>query len=426
LFKAAALGVLAAGANAPPARANTGRTIMSGGGFSPESLSRMERVMQANVPAEVPGYVYALHRKGETTVRAHGTFEADGAGSPMAADTIFRIASITKPVTAAAAMMLVEDGVLMLDGPVDPFLPELANRKVLKAIDGPLDDTEPAKRPISLRDLLTMRFGLGAIIVWPSAYPIQHAMDERGVSPGPVLFGGTSDEYMKALGELPLAHEPGEGWLYDIGLNVAGILIARAAGKTFSAFLEERIFGPLGMIDTGFFVPKEKQHRLPVCYSRDHATGVLNPFDPSGGSGFLTPPTHEAGNGGLVSTVGDFLRFMRMLHGFGEVDGKRLLSRPTVELMRTPALSPAQRAAQPMFFPEGGDWGLGMSVATKKVDTFINPGRFGWDGGFGTCAYSDPVEDLTGVLFTQRMMDSPTAPKVFTDFWTQAYAAIGD
>lgn len=382
--------------------------------------------MQANVPGEVPGYVYAVHRKGETVIRAHGTFEANGAGAAMAQDTIFRVASITKPVTAAAAMMLVEDGLLTLDGPVDPFLPELADRKVLKRIDGPLDDTEPARRPISLRDLLTMRMGLGAIMVWPSAYPIQHAMDERKVSPGPVLFPGSSDDYMKGLAELPLAHQPGEEWLYDTGLNVAGILIARASGRKLSEFMEERIFGPLGMKDTGFYVPREKQDRLPVCYAKDHATGAFKPFDPSGGSGFLTPPAHEAGNGGLVSTVPDFLTFMRLLHGFGEVDGVRLLSRPTVELMRTATLTAAQKAAQPFFFPEGGDWGMGMSVATKKVDIFINPGRFGWDGGFGTSAYSDPVEDLTGVLFTQRTMDSPTAPKVYNDFWTQAYAAIGD
>lgn len=399
---------------------------MTGSGFSAPGLDRMERVLRADVPGEVPGYVYALHRKGETVIRAHGTFEANGAGAAMAEDVIFRIASITKPVTAAAAMMLVEDGVLTLDGPIDPFLPELANRKVLKRIDGPLDDTEPAKRPISLRDLLTMRMGLGAIMVWPSAYPIQHAMDERKVSPGPVLFSGSSDDYMKGLGELPLAHQPGEEWLYDTGLNVAGILIARASGKKLSAFMEERVFAPLGMKDTGFYVPGEKQHRMPVCYAKDQATGAFNVFDPSGGSGFLTPPAHEAGNGGLVSTVPDFLTFMRMLHGFGEVDGRRVLSRPTVELMRTDAIAPAHKAAQPFFFGEGGGWGLGMSVATKKTASFNNAGRFGWDGGFGTSAYSDPVEDLTGVLFTQRTMDSPVAPKVFNDFWTQAYAAIGD
>jgi CubicO group peptidase (beta-lactamase class C family) len=396
------------------------------GGFSVDALARMERLMQANVPGEVPGYVYGLHRKGETILRTHGTFEAGGEGAAMAPDTIFRIASITKPVTAVAALMLVEDGVLGLDAPVDPFLPELANRKVLKRIDGPLDETEPAMRPISLRDLLTLRFGLGAIMVWPSAYPIQHAMDRLNLSPGPSIYPGTPEQYLADLSTLPLAHHPGEHWLYDMGLNVAGILVERASGKRLSAFMQERIFEPLGMVDTGFHVPPHKAHRLPACYARDHASGALTPFDPSGGSKFLSPPAHEAGNSGLVSTAPDLLAFMRMLHGFGEVDGVRLLSRPAVELMRTPSLTPAKRAAQPVFFPEGGDWGLGMSVATAKVDIHVNPGRFGWDGGFGTSAYSDPVENLTGVLFTQRLMDSPAPPKVFSDFWTQAYAAIGD
>jgi CubicO group peptidase (beta-lactamase class C family) len=395
------------------------------GGFSTDALARMDQVMQANVPGEVPGYVYALHRKGETVLRCHGTFEADGAGAAMAEDTIFRIASITKPVTAVAALMLVEDGVLTLDGPVDRWLPELAERRVLTLIDGPLEDTEPARRPISLRDLLTLRMGLGAIMVWPSAYPIQHAMDRLKLSPGPSIYTGTPGQYLADLSTLPLAHHPGEHWLYDMGLNVAGILIARASGRPLSGFMQERIFGPLGMEDTGFHVPPQKAHRLPVCYARDHASGAMAPFDPSGGSGFLTPPAHEAGNAGLVSTAPDLLTFMRMLHGLGEVGGVRLLSRPTAELMRTPSLTPAQKAAQPFFFPEGGDWGLGMSVATAKVDTFINPGRFGWDGGYGTSAYSDPVTGLTGVLLTQCMMDSPAPPKVFTDFWTQAYAAIG-
>jgi CubicO group peptidase (beta-lactamase class C family) len=293
-------------------------------------------------------------------------------------------------------------------------------------MDGALDDTEPAKRPISLRDLLTMRMGLGAITVWPSAWPIQHALDERRLSPGPVLYQGTSDQYMKDLGELPLAHQPGEGWLYDMGLNVAGILIARASGKTLSAFMEERIFGPLGMADTGFFVPPQKRHRMPACYTKDNATGTFHPFDPAGGSGFLSPPAHETGNGGLVSTAADFLAFMRMLHDFGASDRGRLLLRSTVELMRTDMIAPAHKAAQPFFFQEGSGWGLGMSVATAKTDVFTNPGRFGWDGGYGTSAYSDPVEDLTGVLLTQRMMDSPTPPKAFTDFWTQAYASIAD
>lgn len=263
-------------------------------------------------------------------------------------------------------------------------------------------------------------------MVWPSRHPIQKAMEERGVAPGPVLYNRPAGEFMRSLGELPLVHQPGEGWLYRTGMDVAGVLIERAAGKSLGSFMKERIFDPLGMKDTGFFVSPEKQHRLPCCYTRDAATGALGVFDPSGGTGFRSPPALEAGGGGLVSTVDDYLAFARMLLGKGRLDGTRILSRNAVEVMTTDLISQGQKAANPFFFPDGGGWGLGMSVATKKVDVFVNPGRFGWDGGFGTSAYTDPKEGLIGVLFTQRMMDSPQPPRVFTDFWTQAYAAIGD
>lgn len=420
--------LLAAGtaASAPSQKDVQGSTEMTRGGFSQSGLARMERVMRGHVEdGSIPGAVWAVHRRGDTHVGAVGTFRLEGKGAPMARDTIFRTASIGKPITATAAMMLVEDGVLRLDDSVDEFLPELANRKVLKSLESPLDDTVPAKRPITLRDLLTLRMGLGAVMVWPSVHPIQKAMEERGVAPGPVLYHRSPDEFMKSLGELPLAHQPGEGWLYHTGMDVAGVLISRASGKSFDAFLRERIFEPLGMKDTAFFVPAEKEHRLPACYFRDPATGVFTEFDPSGGTDFRSPPAFEAGGGGLVQTVDDYLVFARMLLGKGEVDGIRLLSRPSVELMTTDQIRDEERD-DPFFFRGASGWGFGMAVATKKTDIWMNPGRFGWDGGFGTSAYADPKEGLIGMLFTQRMMDSPVAPRAFTDFWTQAYAAIGD
>jgi CubicO group peptidase (beta-lactamase class C family) len=430
-FSATLLGSGAAAAAETPALAAAPvqrSTTMTSAAFSQARLARMERVMRRHVEeGDIPGVVWAVHRNGETHFGAAGTFRLNGEGAPMARDTIFRVASIGKPITAAAAMMLVEDGVLRLDDPVDEYLPELANRKVLKSLESPLDDTVPAKRAITLRDLLTLRLGLGAIMVWPSVHPIQKAMEERGVAPGPVLFhAGSQDEFMKRIGELPLVHQPGEGWLYHTGMEVAGVLISRASGKSFGDFLKERIFEPLGMKDSAFYVPAEKQRRLPACYFRDPQTGVFSEFDPSGGTGFLSPPSFEAGGGGLVQAIDDYLVFARMLLGKGEVDGVRLLSRSSVELMTTDLISEAHKAANPFFFPEGGGWGLGMSVATKKVDVFVNPGRFGWNGGFGTSAYADPKEGLIGVLFTQRMMDSPSAPAVFTDFWNQAYAAMAD
>jgi CubicO group peptidase (beta-lactamase class C family) len=399
---------------------------MTAGEFSQAGLARMQRVMEKHVAdGSIPGAVWAIHRRGETVAGAAGHFRLNGEGPTMARDTIFRVASITKPVTAAAAMLLVEDGVLRIDDPVDPFLPELANRKVLKSLEAPVDDTVPASRPITLRDLLTLRLGLGAIMVWPPKLPVQHAIAEAGFAPGPVMFhAGDQDEFMRRIGSLPLVHQPGEGWLYHTGLDIAGVLVSRASGKSFGDFLKARIFDPLGMKDTAFYVPQDKQDRLPTCYTRDPATGAFSEFDPSGGAGFRSPPPFEAGGGGLVSTVDDYLAFQRMMLGKGTADGQRLLSRNTVEFMTTDLISDAQKAANPFFFPDGGGWGLGMSVATKKVDVYINPGRFGWDGGFGTSAYADPKEEFAGVLMTQRMMDSPSAPAHFVDFWTQAYAAI--
>ena len=189
---------------------------MSTGGLSEARLGRMREVMAGHVErGEVPGLVALVDRRGEVHVDALGT-KAVG-GDPMRRDTIFRIASMTKPVAAVAAMILVEECRLRLDDPVDGLLPELADRRVLKRLDGPLDDTVPANRPITLRDLLTLRLGIGAVMVFPARYPIQLVMDEAGVVPGPDSPSLAPDEWMKRLGGLPLMHHPGERWMYETG-----------------------------------------------------------------------------------------------------------------------------------------------------------------------------------------------------------------
>ena len=407
-----------------PASSDIGSKMMSTGNFVPGRLDRMRSTMAGHVErGDLPGYVWALSRGGETLVEAGGALSLGG-GTPMRRDCIFRIASLTKPVTAAAAMILVEECRLRLDDPVDKWLPELAGRKVLKAIDGPLSDTVPATRPITLRDLLTLRFGLGAIMVYPIRYPLQHAMEELGVAPSANLFRGTPDEFMKRIGNLPLAHQPGEGWLYHTGLDVAGVLIARAAGQPLSAFMRERIFEPLGMKDTGFDVPADKLDRLATAYSRDPVTGKFNVYDEARGGAFAKPAVFEAGGGGLVSTADDYLSFQRMLLGKGALGGERILSRASVELMTTDQLTAAQRDSAPMFFNGNSGWGLGMAVALRRDNIWMTPGRFGWDGGYGTSAYADPENDLAGILLTQRLMDSPEPPAHYVDFWTSAYQAL--
>jgi len=399
---------------------------MTGGGLSTAGLARMRDVLAGHVArGALPGLVALVDRRGETHVEVIGTM-AMGGTEPMRRDAIFRIASMTKPIVAAAAMILVEECRLRLHDPVDDLLPELADRRVLKRIDGPLDDTVPAKRAITVRDLLTFRLGIGAVMAPPGSYPIQAAMDEAGLSPGPTAAALTPDQWMQRLGALPLLHHPGESWRYHTGADVLGVLIARASGQPLDAFLRERIFDPLGMRDTGFHVPGEKLHRLPPAYVRDPATGSLQVYDDPAASHFAKPPLFPSGGGGLVSTADDYLAFSRMMLGKGRHGGVRILSRPAVELMTTDQLTPEQRLGSEMFFGDHRSWGLGLSVATRRINLASNPGRFGWDGGIGTSGYADPAEDLVGVLLTQRMMDSPQPPPVFADFWTAAYAAIDD
>ena len=411
------------------AEAQPARQGPAAGGFSKARLQRMHDVMQSHVQSErVPGLVTLLHRHGETLVDTIGTL-AFGSSAPMRRDTIFRVASISKPVTAAAAMILVEEGKLRLDDPVDKFLPELKDRKVLRSLESRLDDTIPANRPITARDLLTFRAGIGAIMVFPSKYPIQKAMEETGVAAGPFLFsGGGNDEFMKRIGSLPLVHQPGEKWLYHTGLDILGVLLARISGKSLGDFLRERIFDPLGMKDTGFHVPAAKIDGLATGYITDFSNGKTVVFDEARGGKFASPAVFELGGGGFVSTVDDFLAFGRMMMNKGMHGNERILSRLSIELMTTDQITPEQKAASPFFtnFWHSRGWGFGLSIITRRDELAHVPGRYGWDGGYGTSFYCDPKEDLVGILMTQRVWDSPSAPAVLQDFWNTAYAAIDD
>jgi CubicO group peptidase (beta-lactamase class C family) len=401
---------------------------MSTGGLSRARLERMQDVMAGHVDRGVmPGVVTLVSRRGEVRVDAIGT-KAFGDSDPMRRDTIFRVASVTKPIVAAAAMILVEECALRLDEPVDQWLPELANRRVLRAIDSPLDDTLPANRPITLRDLLTFRLGIGAIMVFPPRYPIQQAMAEAGVGPGPALPAHTPDELMKRFGSLPLVHQPGEGWLYDSGSDILGVLISRATGTSLEAFLRERIFAPLGMNDTSFSVPESKLDRLATCYWTDPETETLEVFDGVDDSRWASPPVFESGAGGLVSTVDDLLAFGEMMLKGGKYGSERILSRRSVEVMTTDQITPEQKVVSSFFpgFWDSHGWGFGVSIVTRRDDLAATPGRYGWDGGYGTSWYVDPEEELIGILMTQRLWDASGAPVVLLDFWTSAYGAIDD
>jgi CubicO group peptidase (beta-lactamase class C family) len=406
---------------------------VTAGGFSKKRLVRVRDALERHVGAGyVPGAVGVVARHGEIHIEATGTlaFAGEGSGMPMAADTICRTGSMTKPVVAACAMTLVEDGTLRLDDPVDEFLPELANMTVLADPGGPLGQTVPAERPITLRDLLTFTSGTGMLIAEPGTVPICDALKAIHQDPQP-----PPDEWIARLGALPLVSQPGERWLYHTAADVTGVLIARATGMSFGEALRERICGPLGMKDTAFSVPGENISRLATAYQRDDATGEVVIED--GPDGYWSrPPAFESGGGGLVSTASDYLAFASALLAGGTHGGERVLSRPSVTLMTTDHLTPAQKADSgfgPGYFDDIG-WGFGMAVRTRRAHlgpwrvsypSLASVGSYGWPGFYGTGWYNDPAEDMITILMIQRAPAPPGLPILF-DFWTAAYQAIDD
>ena len=402
---------------------------MSTGGLSKARLSRMRNVMAGHVErGDVPGIVTLLSRRGEVHVDAIGA-KAAGGSDPMRCDTIFRITSMTKPITAAATLILVEECRLRLDEPVDRLLPELSDRRVLKRIDGPLDDTVPVHRPITVRDLLTFRMGFGHVMRPPDATPIQRAVSEQQLGtlgPPKPQTPHAPDEWLRRFATLPLMHQPGRQWMYNAGSQVLGVLIARAAGRPLETFFRERIFDPLGMRDTGFSVPAATLDRLASCYQGNPATGALELHDGVADSQWSRPPVFPDAAAGLVSTVDDYLAFGRMMLDKGKHGRERILSRPSVEAMTSDQLTPEQRAEAGLFLGDNRGWGFGVSVVTRRDDVSSVPGRYGWDGGFGTSWSSDPREQVVAILLTQRLWDSPSPPRVYLDFWTSAYQTIDD
>src|SRR5690606_21496763 len=263
-----------------------------------------------------------VSRHGERHINAVGTLALDGR-APMQHDTIFRISSMTKPIVAVAALMLVDEGKLALDEPVDGLLPELADRQVLRRDDSPLEDTVPAQRPITLRDLLTSRSGYG-MVFGPGPYPIMQALDTLALgqnAPTPQT-PPAPDEWMRRLGTLPLIHQPGERWLYNTGSDILGVLVTRASGQALETFLRQRLFEPLGMYDTGFSVPPDKIERLATAYSPDTHGKGFTVYDAAQGGQWSRPPAFPSGAGGLVSTVDDYGAFAQMLLNQGEYEGK--------------------------------------------------------------------------------------------------------
>jgi len=359
----------------------------------------------------VPGMVALVASGEDVHVEALGRLSVGG--RPMQRDSLFRIASTTKPITAAATLALIDEGLIGVDEPVDRLLPELAGRRVLRRPDGALDDTVAAERPITTRDLLTFTFGFGMASEMFSAtapWPVVARSEELGLStigpPNPDVQPDP-DAWIGRFGSLPLLAQPGERWLYGTGASVLGVMAARAAGKPFGEVLQTRLFEPLGMRDTAFW--SSETDRLATAYVAKPEG--LKVWDEPDGL-WSRPPAFGDGAGGLVSSADDLLAFARMLLRGGEP----VLSSDSVRAMSADQLTDGQRARGGLgsgFFAHKS-WGFCQAV----YDT----GAFGWNGGFGTSWLVDPGRELVVIVLTQRLFESAELPPAHREIQAAAYA----
>jgi CubicO group peptidase (beta-lactamase class C family) len=339
----------------------------------------------------IPGGVALLGAENNAEVVIAGV--ASIGGDPMGEDAIMRIQSMTKAITSVAALRLVEAGRLELDQSVTGWLPELADRQVLRDPAAELDDTVPACRAITLRHLLTNTSGYGMAI---QASPLQLAMAANGTEAGPEPPATGADEWLRRLAGLPLAFQPGQGWRYHHSFAVLGILISRVTGRSLAEHLAEDVFGPLGMTDTGLWVPESKLGRLPAAYRHDDE-GLVE-LEPAGGGFYAGPPSFDVSHGELVSTARDYHRFARMLADGGQVSGQPVISPDHLQQMTSDQLPAACKTADSFFpgFWDGMGWGFGVAVQTEGA----RRGRIGWSGGLGTDFFVDP-DGTVGVLLAQ-------------------------
>jgi CubicO group peptidase (beta-lactamase class C family) len=332
-------------------------------------------------------------------------------GTPMTDDTIFRIYSMTKPIVSVALMQLYERGLFQLDDPVHKYIPSWANLRVYASGTYPNFQTVPCARPMTVRDLLSHQAGLTA----PASQNthVDAAYREIGISGkiGRENVGATLQDLVDALAELPLDYSPGTGWLYSQSVDIVGYLVQQLSGQRLDQYLQEHIFGPLGMTDTGFWVKPEQAERLSTNY-RGQPGGTVEIVDDISRSPYLREPTFHSGSGGLVSTAGDYLRFSRMLLGNGTLEGARIIGRKTLQLMTQNHLTGGKTVAQAATGARwretpyaGVGFGLGFAVALDTADGQVvtSPGTYYWSGAASTHFWIDPAEDLAVVFMTQYM-----------------------
>jgi CubicO group peptidase (beta-lactamase class C family) len=378
-------------------------------------MTTLSDALQAQVDAgRMPGAVALAADGDDVEVVAVGHHDVERT-APMTPDTVFRIASITKPIVAALTMMLVEDGRLALDAEVRTWLPELAAPMVLRHWSGPLEDVVPAQRAITVEDLLTFRAGHG----FPAEFtaPVVEALMTRlhQGPPNPQRCP-PPDAWMAELAGVPLLHQPGRGWTYNTGSDVLGVLLARATDRPLPDLLAERVLDPLGMSDTGFSRPVGAGRPLPSLYDTDPDTGTLRLVDGPDGQ-WTSPPPFPSGAGGLVSTADDWFRFARLLLDDGAVGGRRLLTPESIELMTTDHVGDRDREPGGDLFLDGQGWGYGGGVDTGGDEPWRRPGRYGWVGGTGTSAHLHRPTRSVWIFLSQVMLGGPTSIDAMTAFW---------
>ncbi len=399
---------------------------MQRAGLSASRLTALTDAMQGYVErGEVAGVVSMVWRRGEIGYFEPLGMRDEAAQLPMERDTLFRIASMTKPVTSAAILMLIEEDRLALDTPISLWLPELAAPRVLRDPTGPLDETDPARASLTVLDLLTHRAGFA--YAFTATGPLSKAYA--------AAFNGfearmDANTWLARIADLPLMFQPGSRWHYGIATDVLGVLIERVSGMPLSEFFRTRIFEPLGMRDTAFWVPDAQLARLATAYGVEAGTGRRVVEDHPASSRWANRDRFQSGGGGLISTAQDYLQFAQLLLGRGRVGTTRLLSHRSVDLMRSNFLTRDQRRV-PAFghvLWAGQGFGLGVSVVDDPAQQlplgYRSAGSFGWPGAYGTSWFADPVEDLIGLMLIQRRSIEPFSMAV--DFERRVYDAIDD
>ncbi len=396
-------------------------------GLSPERLGRIDAHLRARYldTGKLKGVLTLVARHGEVAhLSALGLADAER-GAPMREDTIFRIYSMTKPITSAAFMMLVEEGLVALDDPVAKYIPEWENLGVYAGGFMETFRTTPPARPMLIVDLL--RHTSGLTYGFQQRTNVDAAYRKLGL--GEVETKGTLDRMVAALAGIPLEFSPGTAWNYSVSTDILGYLIGEISGTPFQTFLHERLFGPLGMDDTDFFVPAEKAHRFAACYGLG-PKGVTLQDDPTTSS-YLHAPTFYSGGGGLVSTAADYLKFCKMILGGGTSGGVQLLSPKTVQLMGANHLGGRDLSTMSKsLFSEaayaGLGFGLGFSTTIDPAATLIpaSAGDMSWGGAASTFFWIDPHEDLIAILMTQLLPSS--AYPIRRELRTLVYSAFTD